>query len=310
MNDTSHGSITKSDRPLTFFYLFLTVFIWGIQPLAIKIVVEHFSIPFTAFARAVVAFAIFGTLAFRYRNVPLPDMEKPAYATSRPLLWLLIGGIGVAISNLCWNASLRYTTVAACTLLQQNNSICLMLYGILFLSEGCGYGRAAGMLVSVCGLLLVAWNGQDLSALLQSQYFKGNVYAFFAGLGWVPCALAQKVNAHRYSSAAIVAPMFAISALITGIYSLFTPVLTGSFSWLAVSFIILTGALGLGLGNHLFARTMRTIPASIGAAAITACPMISLGASALLLHEPVTTYLLIGAPLTCAGIAIAVLSAR
>jgi drug/metabolite transporter (DMT)-like permease len=159
-------------------------------------------------------------------------------------------------------------------------------------------------------LLLVAWNGQDLSALINSHYFKGNVYAIFAGLGWVPCALAQKVNAHRYSSAAIVAPMFAISALITGVYSLFTPVMTGSFSWLAVSFIILTGALGLGLGNHLFARTMRTIPASIGAAAITACPMISLVASALLLHEPVTTYLLIGAPLTCAGIAIAVLSAR
>ncbi len=72
--------------------------------------------------------------------------------------------------------------------------------------------------------------------------------------------------------------------------------------------MLLTGILGMGIGNFLFAQSMRTIPATIAAAALTACPLISMTCGALFLHEPVTSYLLIGGPLTSVGVAVAFLS--
>jgi drug/metabolite transporter (DMT)-like permease len=72
--------------------------------------------------------------------------------------------------------------------------------------------------------------------------------------------------------------------------------------------LILTGLIGMGLGNVLFTEAMRTVTASVGAAALAACPMVSLVCAALMLHEPTSAYLLAGAPLTCMGVAAAIAS--
>jgi drug/metabolite transporter (DMT)-like permease len=82
----------------------------------------------------------------------------------------------------------------------------------------------------------------------------------------------------------------------------------GPFSPVLLVALLLTGLLGMGLGNVLFTESMRTITVSVGAALSAASPLISLTAAALLLHEPVSAYLLIGGPATCLGVTAAIIS--
>jgi drug/metabolite transporter (DMT)-like permease len=132
--------------------------------------------------------------------------------------------------------------------------------------------------------------------------------AVASGVAFSLCAIAQKVSVPGRSSVLVGVPIFALSALICGPAALVGPALMSPFSSVMFAALILTGLLGLGLGNVLFTESMRTVTASIGAAALAACPMLSLLCAALLLHEPTGAYLLAGAPLTCIGVAAAIAS--
>jgi drug/metabolite transporter (DMT)-like permease len=289
-------------------FLLFTVLIWGIQPFAIKIVLHFYSIPFTAFLRSFVAMVLFGFFLAKTRRLGGgrgPGIEP---ISRKAAVWIAAGGIGLGVSNLFWNASLLRTTVGATSTLQLSSSVVLALYGIIFLSEGCTWQRGLGLLLSLAGMFLVSWNGYDLSVLASSEHFLGNMLGLLAGLTWGVCAIAQKVTIRGRSGISVVTPMFIISTMILAIPAFLEQRLTAPFNLPMLGLMILTGVLGLGVGNFLFAHSMRTIPASIGAAALPACPLISLTMGTIFLHEPLTPYLLIGGPLTSLGVAVAFLS--
>ena len=279
------------------------VAIFGLQPLAMKVVLGFFSPTFAAFARFFAAASLFGAIAaWSRRNA------GPASAVPRAALWLTLGGVSFGLANISWNASLTYTTVGASSVLQLINPVILALWGIWFLAEGCGPLRAAGLVLALSSMFAISWNGQDLSALTGTRYFRGNMLALASGLGNCLCAMGQKVTVRGRPAVLVVAPMFAISAATCGLAALPAAALVAPFSPAVFALMVVTGLVGLGLGNLLFAHSMRTIPASIGAAALTASSMVSLVSAAVLLREPTTLYLLLGAPLTCGGVALAVLS--
>lgn len=288
--------------------MFLTVLIWGTQPLAMKLVLRVFSIPFTACVRSLAAALLFGLLAARLRSTGNSVDNESLRLSKKEILWILAGGIGLGISNTSWNASLVYTTIGATSVLQLSSRVVLALYGIFILSERCTTLRGAAIALSLCGMFLVSWNGQDLGALRSSQYFRGNLFGLGAGLTWAICGIALKVTVRGRSGLSVVAPMFLLSALTTVVPALFGQRLLAPFSLPLFLLMLLTGILGLGLGNFLFAQSMRTIPASIAAAVLTVSPLISLACGAMFLHEPVTPYLLAGGPLTSFGVAAAFLS--
>ncbi len=297
-----------SERLRSILFLLVAVIIWGLQPVVIRMVLNYYSVFFTAFVRSLVAAALFGSLTLSGRNtapVAASDAKPP-----RTGLWVLIGGLGLGISTVAWNVSMLHTTVGATCVLQLIGSVLIAFYGIFFLSEGCDFTRGMSLFISLCGMFLISWNGQDITALVSSRYFYGNMVALLAGVAWSFSALGQKMAGRGRSSVAVVAPMFALSTLIAGLPALFSPVLKQPFNPLMLALMLVTGILGMGVGNYLFARSMRTIPASVAGAAVTANPLIALVAASLFLHEPATLYMLIGAPLTTAGVAGAFLTLR
>jgi drug/metabolite transporter (DMT)-like permease len=288
-----------------FALLLLAVLLWGVQPLVVKIALGVFSVGFAAFARAVTAAAFFGLVAFLSRPRGSPAKSPSA---GRPTLWLVVGGTGMGLGTVLWNASLMRTTVGASSVLQMGGNLLVVLYGITILRERCGPLRAAGLLLTLAGLFVVSWNGESLSALLSSRYFQGNMMALGAGTAWGLASIAQKVTVQGRSSVSVSAAIFAFAALACGAAALPGPALVGPFSPVLLVALLLTGLLGMGLGNVLFTESMRTITVSVGAALSAASPLISLTAAALLLHEPVSVYLLIGGPATCLGVTAAIIS--
>lgn len=289
-----------------FTFLLLSVLIWGAQPLFVKIVLRFFSVGFTGFARSAVAALLFGLIALLSKPPPVASPSAGQPRTGRARLWLLIGGMGMGLGNLFWNASLTRTTVGACSVLQVVSMVVLVLYGVFVLRERCNTIRALGLAGALGGMFMVSWNGQDLSALASSRYFHGNMLALASGLSWGMCAIAQKVTVPGRTGAAVVAPIFAVSALMCGAAALSGPALLARFNGVMLAVLIITGAVGMGLGNMLFTEAMRTISASAAAASLAVCPLVSLAAASAILHEPVSGYLIAGAPLTCVGVAAAI----
>ena len=288
--------------------LLLAVLIWGIQPLVIKIVLAVFSVSFAAFARSLVAAVFFGLVALLSSPGPASVPSPSKLSTRGLVLWLVVGGLGLGLGNVLWNLSLTRTTVGASSVLQMGANIIIALYGILVLQERCTALRTMGLLLSLGGMFIVSWNGEDVSALASSRYFQGNMLALASGIAFSLCAIAQKVSVPGRSSVSVAVPIFALSALTCGTTALFGPVLVSGFNPAMLAALILTGLIGMGLGNVLFTESVRTVTASVGAAALAACPMVSLVCATLMLHEPTSAYLLAGAPLICAGVAAAIVS--
>jgi O-acetylserine/cysteine efflux transporter len=288
--------------------LLLAVVLWGLQPLVIKLALDVFSVGFAAFARAVTATAFFGFVALLYRSRGAAITQLWGPGSGSAARWLLAGGMGMGLGTVLWNASLTRTTVGASSVLQMGGSLLVVLYGITILRERCSPLRAAGLLLALAGLFIVSWNGESLSALVSSRYFQGNMLALVAGIAWGLAAIAQKVTVPGRSSVSVSVVIFAFAALACGAAALPGPVLVGQFSPLLLAALLLTGLLGMGLGNVLFTESMRTVTVSVGAALSATSPLIALVAAALLLHEPVSAYLLAGAPITCLGVTAAVAS--
>jgi drug/metabolite transporter (DMT)-like permease len=288
--------------------LLLAVLLWGLQPLVVKLALDVFSVGFAAFARAVVAAGFFGLVAALYRTRRASSAPLWRPGGDRAALWLAVGGTGMGLGTVLWNASLMRTTVGASSVLQMGGNLLVVLYGITILRERCSRLRTAGLLLSLVGLFTVSWNGERLSALVSSRYFQGNMLALAAGIAWGLAAIAQKVTVSGRSSIAVSAVIFAFAALACGAAALPGPALVGPFSPLLLAALLLTGLLGMGLGNVLFTESMRTVTVSVGAALSATAPLISLIAATVLLREPVSAYLLAGAPITCLGVAAAIAS--
>jgi drug/metabolite transporter (DMT)-like permease len=284
-----------------------TVFLWGLQPLILKPVLAVYSVGLAAFVRSAAALTLFGIVALLSRRRREPS-AIPGRIGASLALWLLTGGVGLGLCNVLWNASLTRTTIGASSILQLGGTLAIACYGLLVLREPFGPLRAGGLLLSLAGLVLVSWNGESLGALVASRYFQGNLFALASGLGWGVCAIAQKVSVRERSSVQVAVSIFAVSALTSGAAALSGPAMVAPFSPALLAALALTGLLGMGLGNVLFAEAMRTLTASVGAVALAASPLVSLLSAVLFLHEPISVYLMIGAPLTCAGVAAAVVS--
>ncbi len=293
-------------------FLFLTVAIWGLQPLAIKLVLGVFSVGFTTFVRSLAAAAAFGIVHLITRTPAAPELHPPPAGKSavrrQVRLWLLAGGLGLCLGNLLWNASLKRTTVGASSALTMSCTVVIALYGILALRERVTVARGVGLALSLGGMFLVSWNGQDLSGLTSSRHFAGNLLALASGVASALVVIAQKTLIRNRSSASVVAPIFAWSALFCIVPLLSSPVLVARFSPGMFGLLVLTGLVGMGLGNALFTESVRTITASLAAAALAAAPLVSLTCAAALLGEPTSWYLLLGSPLTCAGVAAVVIT--
>lgn len=305
VSSPAERSITKLQG---FLLLLGAVLIWGIQPLGMKIVLKVFSYPTAACLRsmsAAVFFAIFLTIIAKRksRGTPPPEMPRKAY------LWWLVGGLGLGVSNFFWSAALYHTTVGATSILQLACSVVLAIYGIFFLAEKCTPLRTVALLTALFGMFLVTWNGHDLSDLVNSRYFLGNMFGLLGALGWSICGIAQKNIVQYRSSTVVVAPLVIISGL-----SLVLPALLGGpatvapINWLAVALLILTGLAGVGVANICFSQAMIALPASFGAVMLTISPLIGMTCGIIFLGEPFTPYLMLGAPLASAGVAISFLA--
>ena len=285
-------------------YVFATVWLWSLIPLAVKIAYQSFNFAFIGLTRMVVGVAVFGLFH-------LATPRKPGAAEALPgpkwlgiKAWVVIAGLGIGGDQLLYTLGLRHTTASAATLIVSTDGVMLAMLGVVVLNERVSWMKAAAALAALAGLVLVSWNGQELSALVRSEYFLGNVVVLCAGVCWAIYGLGQRVLARTRGSSLL--HIFLVGAALAVIVAATQPPTHGPVRWQAVGALAYLGLLGTGLAYVLLTRGMKRLEAATVGLVSCTLPLFTMVEARLFLRETITGYLLGGAALVIAAVLLVV----
>ncbi|MCL1467579.1 DMT family transporter [Argonema galeatum] len=193
----------------------LTVFLWGILPIALVVTLQEIDVYTVTWFRFLVAFVLLGLyLAGRQQ---LPPVEK---LRSLPLKLLGIAIVYLAINYLLFLQGLAYTSPSHAEVLIQLAPVSMGLGGVFVFKERYTLRQWIGLGILTLGLVL--FFNEQLRAFITepTKYLLGSGMVLVAGVTWAIYALAQKQLLQKLPSSNIMLLIYGSCAL------LFSPVAT------------------------------------------------------------------------------------
>jgi len=277
--------------------LLLTAIFWGGTFIAGRVIAGHVNPVAAAFLRFVVASVFLVALILKTEGLPRPmDRQKV-------LALFLMGATGVFAYNLFFFRGLELISAGRASLIIANNPIFIALFSFLFFSEKMTPLKIMGILISVTGAIL-AISGGNPAALLSGGLGRGDIFILCAVCSWVTYTLIGKRAMNRLS------PLAAVTgAAVTGMVMLLIPAwLSGMAAeiplyrpvdWAALFYL---GFFGTVLGFVWYYDGIKAIGPARAGLFINFVPLSAITLGYLLLDEPVTLSLALGALLVITGV--------
>lgn len=278
-------------------------FFWGGTFIAGRILAAEVG-PFCgAFLRFLVAAICLLMALFR--------LERPSIPGKKHFLWLFMMGMtGIFLYNVFFLKGLKLIEAGRASVIIANNPIFIALLSAVFFKERLNALKGIGILVSVAGAILVITRGR-LPEILGGGFGKGELFIFGCVASWVAYSLLGK------RVMADLSPLAAVTySSVVGALCLFPPaVLEGLFdgrpyslqAWTSIFYL---GFFGTVLGFLWYYEGIRRIGPTRAGLFINFVPVSAVALSFLILKEPLTLSLLIGAVLVTSGVYLTALGAR
>lgn len=187
----------------------LTVFLWGILPIALKVTLQGLD-PYTVtWFRFLMSFGLLGVyLATRKQ---LPSGEK---LRSLPLILLGVASVFLAINYIFYLLGLAYTTPANAQVLIQVAPVLMGLGGIYIFKERYTLMQWTGLGLLTLGFAL--FFNEQLKTLItaQGKYLFGSALIIIAAIVWAVYGLAQKQLLQQLTSANVMLLIYGICAVL------------------------------------------------------------------------------------------------
>lgn len=279
----------------------LTVLLWGVLPIALKIMLQVLDVYTLTWFRFAIAFGLLAIyLALRRK---LPSLQQ---LRSTSLGLLAIATIFLAVNYLLFLQGLALTSANNAEVLIQLAPVLFGLGAIAIFKERYTLRQWAGMAVLVLGFVL--FFNEQLRTLITgaSNYLIGSSLIIIAAAAWAVYALAQKQLLQQLSSANVMLIIFGGCAL------MFSPVAAPqkifTMSPLHLATLLFCG-LNTLVAYGAFAEALENWEASRVSAVISLAPLCTLVAveivSSLMPNlippEPLTILGIVGAILVVAG---------
>lgn len=279
----------------------LTVLLWGVLPIALKIMLQVLDVYTLTWFRFAIAFGLLAIyLALRRK---LPTLQQ---LRSTSLGLLAIATIFLAVNYLLFLQGLALTSANNAEVLIQLAPVLFGLGAIAIFKERYSLRQWAGMAVLVLGFVL--FFHEQLRTLITgaSNYLIGSSLIIIAAAAWAVYALAQKQLLQQLSSANVMLIIFGGCAL------MFSPVATPQKIF-TISPLHLGTLLFCGLNTLVaygaFAEALENWEASRVSAVISLAPLCTLVAVEvvssvmpnLFAPEPLTNLGILGAILVVSG---------
>ena len=284
--------------------LSLTALLWAINIVLGRLIagqIPPISLAFVRWAAATAILLPFAAGQIR-RDLPLIRAHFP--------MLLLLSATGIACYNAMSYYGLQYTEAINGLLVQSTAPLMVAVWSFVLFRERLSLGQAAGVLISLCGVILIIGRG-DPQVLLHLQLNAGDVwilsalviYALYAAiLGRRPALGPLSFLGTIMGLGALLLAPFAIAEWAYGRHIVFDRVTLSVLAYVAV---------GPSLVAYLFFnRGIELVGANRAAPFLHLMPVFGTALAIGFLGEAIAWYHFAGYALVIAGIAIATLSAK
>ena len=289
--------MNESNKVIIYVKLFVTAIFWGGTFIAGRVVARGVG-PFSAaFLRFAVASIFLLLITYRVEN-RLPPVRK-----SQVIPLILLGMTGVFSYNVFFFKGLKIIHAGRASVIIASNPVFIALFASYFFKEKLTLIKFAGIIISVTGAIVVISRGSPLE-IMKGNIGLGEVFISFCVMSWVAYSLIGKAVMKDLS------PLLSVSySSVVGAVCLFTPAylegMVQHFSnytkieWLGIIYL---GFFGTVLGFVWYYEGIKAIGATKASQFINFVPVSAVVLAFFLLAEPVTSSLVIGTLMVCAGV--------
>jgi drug/metabolite transporter (DMT)-like permease len=283
---------------MVYLKLLATAFLWGGTFIAGRSLAGHVTPPSAAFLRFAVATLCLHLMAWRMEG-GLPRL-RPGQAFGV----LMAGLTGVFSYNLFFFTGLTHVTASRASLIIATNPVFIALASAALFGERLNRTRLAGILLSATGAMVVISKGRaDLLVADGAGLGIGEAMIFGSVASWVSFSLIGKrvltglspLASITYAATAGTAALL-VPALMDGL-----PAHLGDYrmaDWFWIGYL---GVFGTAVGFLWYYQGIRAIGPSRAGLCINFVPVSAILLGILILHEPVTASLFVGAALVTTG---------
>ena len=276
----------------------ITVLIWGGTYVAGRSLNPAWDSVVTSFTRMVMAFVVLVGLC-AVSGVRLWPISRRLF-----LLQILLGLCGVFLYTIFFHKGIQTVEGGRASVIINTNPIMIAIMAALFLHEKLTPLKVAGVLLATLGTVYVVSHGHPLK-LFSDRLTAGDGYMFMAAASWAAFGILGKIALWRG-----MLPLASITwSVFTGML-LLLPVAaaTGhleqipryaSQDWFSIAYL---GVFSTVCGFVFYYKIIQKVGAMRAGVICSAIPIAAIALTALLLDEPVTQSLTIGAAITVAGI--------
>ena len=277
--------------------LFLMAVIWGGTFVAGRIVAPEADPYSASFLRYVIASAALLAVTYRQHG-GLPNLTGRQWGAV-----VLLAASGVVAYNVCFFNGLRHIPASRASLIIATNPIFIALMARLIFKEHLSTIQKWGVLLSICGVMIVITRGSPAS-LLSDAVGWGEVCIAGAVVSWVSFSLLGTWILSDLS------PLISVSyASAAGTLGLLVPAYghgvfqaMGSYSgktWLGLVYL---GLLGTAVAFVWYYDGIRKVGPTRSGLFINFVPVSAVALAVLILKEPLSPSLIIGALTVIAGV--------
>lgn len=275
--------------------LVLMALFWsGVFP-AIRIVLESLGLFTSVFLRFFAAALILLALLFWQEG------RLRRLSPREAVLVVGLGLLGIAIYNSLFTAGLARVEASRAALIVPTNPAFTALFAAWFLRERIGRARVAGIALSVLGALWVLSRG-DPRTLAHFEFGAGELILVLCIFIWSAYTILGRIALSTLSPLALTAYVMAAGALPTIVPAYFEQAsLAGvtARSWTALAYLIVFGTV---IPFLWFSEGVKALGAARASQFISLVPPLAVAEAVLILGEPFTPALGLGAALVVAGL--------
>ena len=277
--------------------LLLTTLFWGGTFVAGRLVAQNvgpFSISFLRFAIASVLLLVLT------RKI---EGRLPRLKTFQFLHVILLGLIGIAAYNVMFYKGLKIIEASRASLIIATCPIFITIGSVLFLKEKITRLNVLGIVLSVCGAIIVVSKG-DIRRIVDEGLGRGELFIFGCVLCWMTYSLIGKTVMKNLSPLASVSYSAVIGALVLFIPACFEGLIRNipnqfAMDWLCISYL---GIFGTVIGFVWYYQGVERLGPTKAGLFINFVPIFAILSAFFILHEPITLSLAVGAVLVISGV--------
>ena len=287
--EDSHGG--------TYLLLTLSAVFWGGTFIAGRMLASHIDPLSAAFMRfALATLLLWSWVAWQHRQLP-------GLTGRQAIAVVLLGMTGVVAYNLFFFEGLKSVEAGRAALIVAINPVVIALASGLLFREPMNGTRATGILLSLCGALVVIARG-DIGSLLSGTVGIGESLLLGCVISWSLYTLIGRRVLGRLSPLVTVAYASLAGTLLLGLLlalddGLDTALLADGVVWANIGYLAVFGTV---LAFVWFYAGVRAIGATRAAQFINLVPVSGVLLGALILQEPVTPSLLGGGLMVIFGL--------